>query len=82
MQLWKRLCRIARGGALHLDAAAGERLVAQVARRTQPVPHDKALDAIRLAIAVPCYEAPLRAAFRSVSVAVQANGFRVYEARR
>ncbi|MGX9982293.1 class I SAM-dependent methyltransferase [Methylobacterium fujisawaense] len=28
------------------------------------------------------YEAPLRAAFRSVSVAVQANGFRVYEARR
>ena len=40
---------------------AGERLVAQVARRTQPVPHDKALDAIRLAIAVPCYEAPLRA---------------------
>lgn len=42
-------------------AAAGERLVAEVARRTQPVPHDKALDAIRLAIAVPCYEAPLRA---------------------
>lgn len=42
-------------------AVAGERLVAQVARRTQPVPHDKALDAIRLAIAVPCYEAPLRA---------------------
>ncbi|MBS6029901.1 MAG: polyprenyl synthetase family protein [Kocuria rhizophila] len=42
-------------------AAAGERLVAEVARRTQPVPHDKVLDAIRLAIAVPCYEAPLRA---------------------
>ncbi|CAL8896177.1 hypothetical protein [Kocuria varians] len=42
-------------------AAAGERLVAELSRRTEPVPHDKALDAIRLAIAVPCYEAPLRA---------------------
>jgi len=28
------------------------------------------------------YEAPLRAAFRSVSVAAQENGYRVYEARR
>ncbi|MCJ2135478.1 class I SAM-dependent methyltransferase [Methylobacterium sp. J-026] len=28
------------------------------------------------------YEAPLRAAFRTVAVATQANGYRVYEARR
>ncbi len=28
------------------------------------------------------YEAPLRAAFRTVAVAAQANGYRVYEARR